>query len=90
MQWNTQAGNITTNLKVNTYFTLPTVSATNSATWNCHVDDSTKGRYDMILERDILTELVLDIKLSEYVIEADDGPFKGSKTTMVDFGDVYI
>ena len=44
MQWNTQAGNITTNLKVEIYFTLPALSATNVVTWNFHVDDSAKGR----------------------------------------------
>ena len=43
MQWNTQAGNITTNLKVKIDFTLPALSATNVVTWNCHVDDSAKG-----------------------------------------------
>ena len=51
MQWNTQAGNITNNLKVKIDFTLPGISATNVVTWNCHVDDSDKGRYNMILGR---------------------------------------
>ena len=36
MQWNTQAGNITTNLK-------PPLSAKNIVMWNFHVDESTKG-----------------------------------------------
>ena len=53
MQWHTQAGNITTNIKVKLYFTLPTLSATNVLTWNCHVDDSAKGGYDMTLGHDI-------------------------------------
>ena len=48
MEWRTQAGNITTNLKVDLYFTLPELSATNMVTWKCHVDYSAKGRYDMI------------------------------------------
>ena len=55
MQWQTQAGNITTNLKVNVDFTLPALSANNVVTWNCHVDDSAKGRHDIILGRDLLT-----------------------------------
>ena len=54
MQWHTQAVNITTNLKVKVYFTLPTLIATNEETWKCHVDDSVRGRYDMIIWRDIL------------------------------------
>ena len=55
MQWNPQARNITNNLKVKVNFTLPALSATNVVAWNCHVDDSAKGRYDMILGRNILT-----------------------------------
>ena len=51
MQWYIQAGNITTNLKVELDFTLPEISNTNVATWKFHVDDSAKGRYDMILGR---------------------------------------
>ena len=86
MQWHTQAVNITTNLKVNIDFTLPALSVTNATTWKCHVDDSAKGRYDMILEQDILTELVLNLKFSEQVIEADDVPFKGYSTPMVNLG----
>ena len=48
MEWNTQAESITTNLKVKVYFTLPTLSATNVVTWKFHLDDSAKGRYNMI------------------------------------------
>ena len=48
IQWHTQAQNITTNLKFKVNFTLPALSAANVVTWNCHMDDSAKGRYDMI------------------------------------------
>ena len=61
MQWNTQAGDITTNIKVNVDFTLPILSATNVVTWKFHVDDCAKGKYNMILGRDILTELGLNL-----------------------------
>ena len=54
MQRKTQAGNITTNYKVNISFTLPTLRATYGVMWKCHVDESAKGRYDMILCRHIL------------------------------------
>ena len=50
-----QAGNITTNLKVKIDFTLPGFSATKTVTWECHVDDSTKSRCNMILGIDLLT-----------------------------------
>ena len=85
MQWYMQAVIITTNIKVKVNFTLHALSATNSVTWNCHVDDSAKGRYNIILRRYLLTELVLNLKFSEHVIEADDGTFEGSTTPMVDF-----
>ena len=45
--------------------------------WKFHVDESTKGRYGMILGQDLLIELVLNLKFAEHVVEANDGPFKG-------------
>ena len=89
MYWNTQAGNITTDIKVMVDFTLLALSSTNLVTWNFHLDDSPKGRYDMILGKNLLTELGLNLKLSEHVIEADYGHFNGSTTPMVDLG-TYI
>ena len=44
MQWNTQAENITANLKININFKLPALSATNVVTWKCHMFDSSKSR----------------------------------------------
>ena len=55
MQWHTQAGNVTNNLKIKVDFTLPMLSAMNVVTWKCHVGESDKGGYDMILGQDILT-----------------------------------
>ena len=51
----TQAGNITTNIKVQVYSTLPKLSATNVVTCKYHIDESTKGRYNMSWRRDLLT-----------------------------------
>ena len=78
MQWQTQSGNIKTNFKFKICFTLPALRAMNVMTWNCHVYDSSKGRYDMILGGYMLTELGLNLKFSEDVIKADEGPFKRS------------
>ena len=86
IQWHIQAGGITTNLKVKTYFTFTGLSATKRKTRNCHVDDSTKVRYHMILGRYLLIYLGLNLKLSDHVIEADDGPFKGYTAPMVSMG----
>ena len=44
--------------------------------WVCHVNDPAKGRYGMILSRDILTALGLNLKCPKQIIEADDEPLK--------------
>ena len=49
MQWHTQAGKITTNLKDKIDFTLPEISPKEIVMWYFHVDESAKGGYDMIL-----------------------------------------
>ena len=40
----------------------------------------------MILGRDISTALGLNLEFSDHVIEAYDGPLKGSTSLMVDLG----
>ena len=62
IQWHTQGGIINTYIKVKVDFILPEVSATKIVTWNCHVDESTRGRYNMILGRDLLKSLGLNLK----------------------------
>ena len=83
--WETQAGKFMTSKKVNIYFCLPELCATKIVTWKCHVARSTKSRYDMILGRDLLTALGLDLKFSENIILGGDIPFKGCSVSMVDF-----
>ena len=51
MHCHTQAGIITTNLKVKIEFTLTEHSATKIVTGGFYVDDYAKGRYDMIAEK---------------------------------------
>ena len=72
MQWHMQAGSITTNIQVKTYFTFPELRATKIMTWNFHVNDSDKGKYGTILRRYLLTKLILNLKFSNKVIGADD------------------
>ena len=84
MQWYTQAGNITTDLKVKVDFGLPALSAMDVVTWKFHVDKLNKSRYDVILENDQLIELGLNLKFSNHIIEADGGPLKGCTRPMVD------
>ena len=47
---------------------------------------STKGIYVVILGRYLLTDLVLNLKLSDQIIESKDGPLKGSTAPMDDMG----
>ena len=62
--WETQAVKFTTSKKVNIYFCLPEYSATKIVSWKCHVDNKNNSRYYIILGRDLLTALVLDLKFS--------------------------
>ena len=54
MKWHTQAVIMTTNLKVAIYFTLPALIMKIFVTCKCNVDESAKGRHDMILGRYVL------------------------------------
>ena len=51
-----------------------------------HVDDSAKGRHEMILGIYLSIGLVFNLKLSDRVIEADNEPFKAYTAPVVDFG----
>ena len=51
--------------------------------WDCHVDYSDKGRYNMIIGRDILTALGFNLIFSRNIIESDDGTLKESTLPMV-------
>ena len=84
MQCHTTAGSININIKVNILFILPEITRIKIVTWNFHVDVSAKVRYYMILGRYPLTDLLLDIKLSDHIIEAYEKHFKGSKAPIVE------
>ena len=62
-----QARKFTTSKKVNVYFCLPVFSATKIVSWKFQVDISTNGRSNMILGRDLLIALGLDLKFSENI-----------------------
>ena len=84
VQWHKQVGNIAANLKVKIYFTLPEFSATEIVMCDCHLEDSDKGRYDMIPGRYLLISLGLNPKLSEHVIKADYVPLTFCLHSVVD------
>ena len=53
-------------------------------TWKCHVDESTNGRYNMILDRDLITTLEMDIMFSDNVIIGADIKYEWCTATIVD------
>ena len=71
-------------------FCLPEFSTTEIATWKFQVDESTNGRYDIILGRKLLTALGLNIKFSESVIIGGEGPYEGCSTDMVYVSNYYF
>ena len=50
------------------------------------MDEFARGGYEIILGKDLLIELGLNLNFFEHVIEADDGPFIVSTEHMVDLG----
>ena len=48
------------------------------------MDNQTKSRYGMILGRDLITALGLDLKFSENIIIGGEGPYEGCLGPMVD------
>ena len=65
-------------------FCLLEFSAAKIVTWICHVDESTKGIYNMILGRDLITALGLDLKFSENAVIGGEVPYVGCLAPMVD------
>ena len=68
---------------------LPESDATKSVTWNFHVDDSQKNsRHDIIIGRDLLLELKLDLCLHDYNIRGNGGTYEGCTVSMKDTSDL--
>jgi hypothetical protein len=75
--WNTPAGTFGTKGTVKTQFILPELQDSRMIEWDVHVAKDL-GTYDMIIGRDILEDLGIDIKFSTKTIDWDDAsmPFK--------------
>ena len=69
---------------MNVDFCLPEFSATKILSWKCPVDNKINRSYDMILGRDLITALGLDLKFSENIIIGGEGPYEGCLGPMVD------
>jgi hypothetical protein len=67
--WNTAAGKMSTHGKIQVTFTLPELSPSASVDTTVHVHDGHLSRYDMIIGRDLLKDLGIDVLFSTSTIE---------------------
>ena len=65
-KWKTKAGKFTTNRKCKINFSLPALFEHRTIDWNCYVDESSPNSclYDLIIGRDLMFELGIDICFS--------------------------
>ena len=64
-EWSTQPETFTTKLIDNVEFTDLESSAKKIVTWGFNLDESTKGFYCIIIGRNLLKTLVIEIKFSD-------------------------
>ena len=83
--WSTPGGAMTTNRKAKAQFTLPELHDDKLIEWNLHVSKSL-GNYDMILGRDLLEFLGINIRFSDLTVEWEEQelPFKVYDATPMD------
>jgi len=81
--WTTPAEDMRTSQKVKAQFTLLELHDDHMIEWNLHVTKSL-GPYDMIIGRDILRFLKIDVKFSEEIVEWDGAemPFKDGDASL--------
>ena len=83
--WSTPGGDLTTNKMVKTQFTMPELQDDKIIEWNMHVTKDL-GNYDMIIGRDVLQFLGINIQFStqEVVWDYASMPFKDFDATAMD------
>ena len=73
-EWKTQSGMFKTDRTCKVTFTLPTLYENREIEWKAYVTESTaeNNRYDMIIGRDLMHEVGIDLKFSTGIIEWDN------------------
>lgn len=81
--WSTPAGDMQTSQKVKAQFTIPELQEKKLIEWNLHVAEN-MGAYDMIIGRDIMSFLGINIQFSDLTVHWDyaDMPFKPIDATV--------
>ena len=81
--WTTPGGNLKTTEKCKGEFTIPELHDNRLIKWDLHIS-SNLGAYDMILGRDFMTDLGIDILFSSQEITWDDStcPLKDADATL--------
>lgn len=84
-KWNTKGGVFKTNRTVNALFVLPEFHKNREIRWNCYVDESDNlSRYDMIIGRDLMTDLGIDIMFSTGEVVWDNASIPLRDTSCLD------
>jgi hypothetical protein len=86
-QWMTKGGIFETNGTCPVKFYLPKFSTQECIKWNFHADNSkhmTKNRYDVILGRDLLEQLPLDVKFSDRMMSWQEATIPVKKADELD------
>ena len=83
--WTTPGGNMTTSSKVKAQFTIPELHDKCLIEWDVHVT-KTLGAYDMIIGRDLLQFLGIDVLFSSMSVEWEGAsmPFKEIDASLID------
>ena len=87
--WQTKAGTFQTSSKVTCKFTLPEFHQNKDITWKMYVDESDKeeSRYDMIIGRDLLTELGIEFSFKKGTMSWDGAEVHMKDNALFDTSD---
>ena len=85
-QWSTAAGVLTTNTKTETSFSFHELHANKIIKQSLHLVDLNINHYDMIIDRDLIRSLGIDINGADMIVHWDDAaiPWRKLYSTTID------